>query len=348
MRVNENKKNKGFLKKLFIKLCRKLGFEIIDQNNLYIPTLEKYANENLSELQKHSISIPLGKVKITRRVSELTLIIRSYTSTEIDKSKIMLDQNKSRIFEKSKIEYTLRTINSLILSCKIALNEFPNLKLNFLVTDDNSSKENLLLIEKLLNASGLNTKLIKLQKNEFEEKIKKKDTKGNEISKAMISNMRNILKSLYLTKTDVKDLVYFVEDDYIHNKDSIIEMIFTYERVASQIKNELIICPTDYPYLYTKAEATQNFLGHKYHWRRINETLCTFLTSKEIIEKYWDNYTNMCKIEHAPFEKPMHDIYEKELCISPIPSLALHFTNINSIFGLSPNINWKKIWEESK
>ena len=174
MRVNENKKNKGFLKKLFIKLCRKLGFEIIDQNNLYIPTLEKYANENLSELQKHSISIPLGKVKITRRVSELTLIIRSYTSTEIDKSKIMLDQNKSRIFEKSKIEYTLRTINSLILSCKIALSEFPNLKLNFLVTDDNSPKENLLLIEKLLNASGLNTKLIKLQKNEFEEKIKKK------------------------------------------------------------------------------------------------------------------------------------------------------------------------------
>ena len=34
----------------------------------------------------------------------------------------------------------------------------------------------------------------------------------------MVSNMKNILKSLYLTKTDVKDLVYFVEDDYIHNK----------------------------------------------------------------------------------------------------------------------------------
>ena len=40
MRANENKKNKSFLKKLFIKFCRKLGFEIIDQNNLYIPTLK--------------------------------------------------------------------------------------------------------------------------------------------------------------------------------------------------------------------------------------------------------------------------------------------------------------------
>ena len=46
----------------------------------------------------------------------------------------------------------------------------------------------------------------------------------------------------------------------------------------------------------------------------------------------------MCKKEHAPFEKKLHDIYEKELCLSPIPSLAVHFTNINSIFGLSPNI----------
>ena len=58
----------------------------------------------------------------------------------------------------------------------------------------------------------------------------------------------------------------------------------------------------------------------------------------------------MCKKEMNmyPFEKPLHDIYEKELCISPIPSLAVHFTNINSIFGLSPNINWKKIWDENE
>ena len=41
------------------------------------------------------------------------------------------------------------------------------------------------------------------------------------------------------------------------------------------------------------------------------------------------------------------NIYEKELCISPIPSLAIHFTNINSIFGLSPNVDCKKIWEEN-
>ena len=42
------------------------------------------------------------------------------------------------------------------------------------------------------------------------------------------------------------------------------------------------------------------------------------------------------------------EIYKDELCISPIPSIAIHCTNVNSIYGLSPNKNWKKIWDENK
>jgi hypothetical protein len=108
-------KKANFFKKIFIKICRKLGFEIIDQTNLYIPTLEKDIDDNLSELGKSVISIPLGKVKVDRKVKGLTIIIRSYTSTQNEGSKMMLDQNKSRIFGQEKIEYTLRTINSIII-----------------------------------------------------------------------------------------------------------------------------------------------------------------------------------------------------------------------------------------
>ena len=43
-----------------------------------------------------------------------------------------------------------------------------------------------------------------------------------------------------------------------------------------------------------------------------------------------------------------HDIYKSECCLSPIPSLAMHCTNINSIFGLSPNLDWNKLWEDNK
>ena len=114
------------------------------------------------------------------------------------------------------------------------------------------------------------------------------------------------------------------------------------------MNSELILCPTDYPYLYTKLDPTNIFIGSSRHWRVVNETLCTFLTSKNILSKYWDRFISMCEYEHYPFEKPLHEIYQSEYCLSPIHSLAVHFTNVNSIFGLSPNTDWKKLLDENE
>ena len=348
MKISQNINKKSFLQKLLIKLCRKVGYEIIDQNNLFVPSLNKFANQNLSNLQKDSISIPLGKVKITRKIKELSIIVRTYTSTEVEKSKIMLDQNKFRIFEKQKIEYTLRTINSLIISCKKALKNIKNFKINLVITDDNSSAENLSLIKKLINSSSLNYKIISLQKDKLNEMIKKKDEYGKDISEGMISNMRNILKSVLLTKDEVNDLVYFVEDDYIHDENAISEMLFAFERLTSQLGKDVFLCPADYPYLYNKIEDTKIFLGNKRHWRTVKETLITFMTSKEMIMKYWEDFMAMSTTRHHPMEKKLHEIYEKEYCLSPIPSLAMHATNINSAYGIPPNIDWVKLWNENE
>jgi len=225
--------------------------------------------------------------------------------------------------------------------------ELGQLEINFKVIDYNSTSENLNAIDNVFKEFNKKYSLINLDVSKFIEQIEKINQRGEKVTNNQISNMANIHQSLLEAKK-CQDLIYFVEDDYIHKKESLKEMVFTYERLASQTNNEIILCPTDYPYLYAKSEITQNFLGQDYHWRKVNETLCTFLTSKKMIEKYWDKYVSMCEKEHAPFEKPLHDIYEKELCISPIPSLALHFTNINSIFGLSPNVNWKDVWDENE
>ena len=335
---NSNKTN--FIKKVFIKLCRKFGYEIIDQNKFEIPTLDKQISDNLSLLGRNSIILPLGEVKITRKIKTLDIIIRTCASVT------MLTQNKTRLFEKEKIEYTLRTISSLLNAVKLS-SQLKNLNIYFKVIDHNSTQQCLEKIENIFKKYKTKYTLINLDVEKFKNKINQINQRGEKVTFNQMSNMANIHQSL-LEARKSEDLIYFVEDDYIHNRNSINEMIFTYERISSQLKKEIILCPTDYPYLYAKAEITQNFLGHKYHWRKVNETLCTFLTSRMMIEKYWDKYVSMCEEEHAPFEKPMHYIYEKELCISPIPSLAIHFTNVNSIFGLSPNVDWKKLWDENK
>jgi|TARA_B110000259_G_scaffold68774_1_gene81072 predicted house-cleaning noncanonical NTP pyrophosphatase (MazG superfamily) len=341
MKEIKPQKIKNPFKKIFIKLCRLMGYEIIDQNNFYVPTSNKDLNQTLSVSGKKSISLPLGEVKISRKVKSLDVIIRTCSSVN------MLTQSKKRIFEKDKIEYTLRSINSILRSVNYAKDYHPNIKIKITVVDHNSSKENLEKIKNLLKSSTIQFNLLNLDISEFKNKIKKINEKNEETIPNQISNMSNIYKSLMLSKLS-EDLVYFVEDDYIHELDALTEMLFTYERIASLTGGELIICPTDYPYLYVQTENTNIYLGEKYHWRKINETLCTFLTSRQLVEKYWDTLLSMCTFEHYPFESPLHAIYKRELCVSPIPSIAIHCTNINSIYGLSPNKDWKKIWDENK
>jgi len=342
MKKQEINYKKSFIKKLFVKICRMMGYEIIDQNHFFVPTLNKTLSENLSTPGKKSITLPLGEVKITRKVKALKVIFRSCTNVN------MLTQNKKRLFDKSKSEYTFRSLNSILKSLSHSQKIFPNIDFEIDVIDFNSKVEDLNQIKKQLSNMNIRNSLISLNINEFKSNIKKINAQNNKVTENQMSNMSNIHKSLLLTKHQSKDLIYFVEDDYLHQGDAIQEMIFAYERLSSQFNRELFLCPADYPYLYTKAEPTNVFIGSNKHWREINETLCTFLTSKVIIDKYWEKLISMCQFEHYPFEQPLHEIYKKEKCLSPIPSLAIHFTNINSVFGLSPNIDWKKIWEDNE
>ncbi len=338
-KIQNNKK--GILSKFFVKICRLFGYEIIDQSNFSVPTLGKDLNDNLSIPGKKSITVPLGEIKITRNIKSFHVIVKTCTSVNL------VTQNKSRIFEKDKSEYTFKTINSLINSLKYVAKTIQKLPIKITIIDHNSQKNDLNLIENKLKNSGINFKIINLDLKEFSEKIKILDKNNPEIEKNMKSTMSSIYKSFLLAKEDDSDLIYFVEDDYIHEKESLIEMLLTYEKLSSIFKNEIFLCPVDYPYLYKSHSKSAIFLGHKRHWRTVNESLLTFMTSKKMIEKYWEKLITMSEKEHSPFETPLHEIYEKEICLSPIPSLAMHCTNINSVFGLSPNVDWKKLWDEN-
>ena len=341
MKEQKNLVKINFFKKIFIKICRIFGYEIIDQGNFYIPTQKRSLDENLNIQGKKSIILPMGEIKISRKVNALTVIFRSCTNVN------MLTQNKKRLFEQNKSEYTFRSLNSIIKSLDHARISFPKIELDIIIIDHRSKKEDLDQIKKQLNKSNFKNSIINLNVNEFLNNIEKINFKNEKVTENQISNMSNIHKSLLIAKNQCNDLIYFVEDDYLHQLDAVNEMILAYERISSQLNKELILCPADYPYLYTKIDTTNIFLGANKHWRKVDETLCTFLISKVLLQKYWTKFISMCQFEHYPFEQPLHDIYKSEYCLSPIPSLALHCTNINSIFGLSPNVDWKEIWDQN-
>ena len=133
--LSKNMKNNIF-KKLFIKISKLVGYELIDQNEFYSPTLEKNLDEKLSNKNK-SIILPLGEVKLTKKIKNLSVIFR--TNSNID----IWDQNKKRIFEEPKIEYVLRCLFSLIKSINRLKKESPSINVNLLIIDDNSKTDNL-------------------------------------------------------------------------------------------------------------------------------------------------------------------------------------------------------------
>ena len=50
--------------------------------------------------------------------------------------------------------------------------------------------------------------------------------------------------------------------------------------------------------------------------------------------------------EKAESEKA-NKILQKEIAISPVMSLAIHLTNVNSSYGLSPFVDYKKLWDQN-
>jgi len=327
---------KSIIKKIFIKLSKILGYEIIDQSDFNSPTLQKELNEDLSIINKKSIVLPLGEVKITKKVNSVLIIFRTNTDLEI------WDQNKRRLFEQPKIEYSLRALNSLIKSVNFSKTKYPNIKFKTIIVDDKSKEENLSKLKKLIDGSSLDISITPLNHDKYKDIIKQQKNDQT------FSNLASLLQSFELGKKYGEDLVFFIEDDYLHFEPMMEEMIASYERISSQVNKDIFMCPADYPYLYMNNEKTNILIGNKRHWRTINQTLCTFLTTKSLLDKYWDNFYNTCLDRNDPFEKHLNEIYTKEFCISPLKSLSLHLTNVNSSYGLSPFIDYKKLWEENQ
>ena len=322
------------MKKFFIKICKFFGYEILDQNNFSSPTMGKELNEELSILNEKSIVLPLGEVKITKKVKSILIILRMNTDIQI------WDQNRKRLFEYPKIEYTKRSINSLIKSINFLKNKHSNINVKTIIVDDNSTIGNLKIIKKLIDGNDM--EIINLDILKYQNIISKQKNKET------FANLASLLQSFEIGKNAGKDLIYFIEDDYLHFETMLEEMVSSYERIASQINKDIFMCPSDYPYLYMDNTKTNVLIGNKRHWRTIDKTLCTFLTTKNLLDRYWDNFYKNCLERHDPFEKYLNEIYSKEICISPLKSLSLHLTNINSSYGLSPFIDYKKLWEENK
>ena len=327
---------KKILKKIIIKICRICGFEIIDQNQFVFPSLNNKNFNNLSTINKKSIVMPLGEVKISRKVEKLSIIVRTNSNVHIS------DQNKKRIFNKDKGDYIQKSLNSLVVSINSFKKKFNKFEIYLTIVDQSDNEKMSSMFDEIFSKLDFKPTIIAFDKNELKSEI------NVDFNKDIFGNLSSLLKCFKIGKESESDLIFFLEDDYLHKKTLIEEMLLTYQRISSQTKKELILVPSDYPFLYMEERLTNILTGSHRHWQTLNKVLCSFMTSKEMLETYWENFLLTCQNHNNPIEKHLNEICKKEICLSPIPSLSIHMANSNSIFGISPYIDIKKEWDDNK
>lgn len=220
-----------------------------------------------------------------------------------------------RPFTDSKRELVLACLNSLLSSL--------GNKGTIHVLDDHSPQEDADAIQTLLKSYGDKHLFIALEK------------KGNGYS---------CDASLKYAREQKSDLIYLCEDDYLHLPHAISSMLDVYE------KHGAIVFPVDYFDRYKEPYPSHIFLGAYNYWRSIKHTTFTFMISQKILEKYWSVYEelarrNMDAVGSGAEDDTINKIYEKELCVSPLPSLAAH---LGPTPPLPPFIDWKAVFEKNK
>lgn len=235
-----------------------------------------------------------------------------------------------RLVEASKQEIILRSLNSLIDSiwsarCK-SIYKFPEYTIT--VVDDGSSSETIDRMLSLMDTRGVSGEIVSV------------DGQGNGDS----------LKTTYeWAKRNAEDLIFFIEDDYLHKPEMMWEMNqFFYICKHRPGMDHLVLHPCDYPDRYTRAlYKSWILLGHSRHWRSIQHTTCTFMLHKSTLLEHWDKYMAFTEYGKKPGvteDNTINLVYRTVPCFSPMPTLSVHL-QYKSV--MSPYIDWKSMWINS-
>ena len=239
---------------------------------------------------------------------KLEVVIRTHDGKNIH-------ADKPRYIDVPKKDLIIGCLTSLIRSANLVQEH----TIQFTVLDDHSSEELLDSLKTIFSYSKHPWKLTRLEEKGF----------------------NNSGYMQFLTcKNSNADLVYSVEDDYLHCENAISEMLFSFQYLKSSyvLQKELCIFPFDNPEDYDPCELYPGrvFRTPTRHWREGVWTTFTMMTTPQVFRKYWDTFEKLA-LRYKPFaigEKvenlvdegnTIGEIWKNDVIrVNPIPSLALH------------------------
>lgn len=240
------------------------------------------------------------------------------------------DKSFKRICGDNREEMITRCVLSLIE----AIN-FCDFKIKLTVLDDNSDASFIDKLNILLSKCKYPTELVRLTENGF----------------------NNSAYAQFKMASESDSLVYTVEDDYLHSRESIAQMYTAYNnfKTIDEVSN-VVINPHDDPFRYERGreEPCRIFMGGGRYWRTVKQTTNTFFTDSKFMKNYFAAYENLARnYPSVQEDQTINKLYNNLVThggpatvFSPIPSLAVHLSYVPDIQRTDDMLNWQTRWNQ--
>lgn len=247
----------------------------------------------------------------------IEIILRTHNLSNVHK-------DRQRYFNISKTKLIQGCLTSLIRSANMLVGH----DVSYVVLDDHSTDELIDSFDDIFALTSYPYQIINL------------DQRGHNYSG---------LKQFEYCKNSTADIVYSVEDDYLHCSSALVEMVEAYVLFKQKMQKEVCIYPFDMPddYVPPWLEPCYVVHGTKRHWKTGTWTTQTMMCNPCVFNDYWAIFEELAN----GYDPNTHLIHEGNTIskiwknhvprFSPIPSLALHMQFDTQV---DPFIDWKMWW----
>lgn len=145
-------------------------------------------------------------------------------------------------------------------------------------------------------------------------------------------------------------LLYFCEEDYLHEESAIAEMCDFYRRIFAETGRHIILHPQESVTCYKRFYPSYLLRTDHRHWRSTSHMTHTLFTHGRVVRDYWRYFENTRFVGNrkkrrlGAESRTTNLLFRHVPGFCPIPPLAVHFQFDGT---LPPFYDWRPLWERT-